>query len=48
MGLNLAEKLIARAAGKDSVRPGETVTASVDLAMMHDSSGPRRFILNLR
>ncbi len=43
MGQTLAEKLIARAAGKDSVKPGETVTAQVDLAMMHDSSGPRRF-----
>ena len=42
MGLTLAEKLIARAAGKDEVRPGETVTVRVDLAMMHDSSGPRR------
>jgi 3-isopropylmalate/(R)-2-methylmalate dehydratase large subunit len=38
----LAEKIIARAAGKDSVRPGEIVTCRVDLAMMHDSSGPRR------
>jgi 3-isopropylmalate/(R)-2-methylmalate dehydratase large subunit len=47
MGLNLAEKLIAHAAGKDAVRPGETVTASVDLAMMHDSSGPRRFMPTL-
>ncbi|GBE42018.1 2,3-dimethylmalate dehydratase large subunit [bacterium BMS3Bbin10] len=42
MGLTLAEKLIARAAGRDEVRPGETVTVRVDLAMMHDSSGPRR------
>ena len=42
MGLTLAEKLIARAAGKDEVRPGETLTVRVDLAMMHDSSGPRR------
>ncbi|MFQ5625789.1 MAG: aconitase/3-isopropylmalate dehydratase large subunit family protein, partial [Methyloligellaceae bacterium] len=32
----------ARAAGKDEVRPGETLTVRVDLAMMHDSSGPRR------
>ena len=40
--MTLAEKLIARAAGRDSVRPGEIVTASVDLAMMHDSGGPRR------
>ena len=38
----LAEKIIARAAGKDSVRPGDIVTCQVDLAMMHDSSGPRR------
>lgn len=42
MGLTLAEKLIARAAGRDAVRPGETVTVRVDLAMMHDSGGPRR------
>ncbi|MCW5659083.1 MAG: 3-isopropylmalate dehydratase large subunit [Burkholderiaceae bacterium] len=38
----LAQKLIARAAGRASVLPGETVTCSVDLAMFHDSSGPRR------
>ncbi|HEY4635121.1 MAG TPA: aconitase/3-isopropylmalate dehydratase large subunit family protein [Rhodospirillales bacterium] len=41
MGLTLSEKIIARAAGKKSVRPGEIVTCRVDLAMMHDSSGPR-------
>lgn len=38
----LAEKIIARAAGVDSVSPGELVTAKVDLAMIHDSGGPRR------
>jgi 3-isopropylmalate/(R)-2-methylmalate dehydratase large subunit len=38
----LAEKIIARAAGRASVRPGEIVTCRVDLAMMHDSGGPRR------
>jgi 3-isopropylmalate/(R)-2-methylmalate dehydratase large subunit len=38
----LAEKIIARAAGRETVRPGEVVTAKVDLAMMHDSGGPRR------
>ncbi len=37
----LAEKLVSRAAGK-AVRPGEIVTCKVDLAMMHDSGGPRR------
>ncbi len=40
--MTLAEKLVARAAGVDVVRPGEVVTAKVDLAMMHDSGGPRR------
>lgn len=40
--MTLAEKLVARAAGMPSVRPGEVVTAKVDLAMMHDSGGPRR------
>jgi 3-isopropylmalate/(R)-2-methylmalate dehydratase large subunit len=38
----LAQKLIARAAGRDAVRTGEVVTCRVDLAMFHDSSGPRR------
>ncbi|RMF10849.1 MAG: 3-isopropylmalate dehydratase large subunit [Alphaproteobacteria bacterium] len=42
MGQTLAQKLIARAAGRKSVTPGEIVTCTVDLAMMHDSSGPRR------
>lgn len=38
----LAQKIIARAAGRESVAPGEIVTCRVDLAMMHDSGGPRR------
>ncbi|MBD1548101.1 3-isopropylmalate dehydratase large subunit [Roseibium aggregatum] len=38
----LAQKIIARAAGRDTVTPGEIVTAKVDLAMIHDSGGPRR------
>jgi 3-isopropylmalate/(R)-2-methylmalate dehydratase large subunit len=38
----LAQKLVARAAGRSSVTPGEIVTCKVDLAMMHDSGGPRR------
>ena len=33
---------MARAAGRPVVRPGEVVTCRVDLAMMHDSGGPRR------
>jgi len=42
MPATLAQKLIARAAGRGSVTPGEIVTCKVDLAMIHDSSGPRR------
>jgi 3-isopropylmalate/(R)-2-methylmalate dehydratase large subunit len=38
----LAQKLVARAAGRAHVEPGEIVTCRVDLAMFHDSSGPRR------
>ncbi len=40
--MTLAEKIIARAAGRDRVTPGEVVTCAVDLAMIHDSGGPRR------
>lgn len=42
MAATLAEKIIARAAGRSEVTPGEVVTAKVDLAMIHDSGGPRR------
>ena len=38
----LAQKLIARAAGLPVVREGDIVNCRVDLAMFHDSSGPRR------
>ena len=42
MSMTLAEKILARACGREHVRPGDIVTCDVDLAMMHDSSGPRR------
>jgi 3-isopropylmalate/(R)-2-methylmalate dehydratase large subunit len=42
MAQTLAQKIIARAAGRDRVDVGEIVTAQVDLAMIHDSGGPRR------
>ena len=42
MKQTLAQKLVARAAGRSTVTPGEIVTCKVDLAMMHDSGGPRR------
>ena len=38
----LAQKLIAAACGRSAVEEGEIVTCAVDLAMFHDSSGPRR------
>lgn len=40
--MTLADKIIARAAGRERVQPGEIVICRVDLAMVHDSSGPRR------
>lgn len=42
MPQTLAQKLIARAAGVSAVREGDIVNCRVDLAMFHDSSGPRR------
>jgi 3-isopropylmalate/(R)-2-methylmalate dehydratase large subunit len=42
MAQTIAEKIIAKAAGRATVTPGEIVTCAVDLAMIHDSGGPRR------
>ncbi|MFB0561891.1 MAG: 3-isopropylmalate dehydratase large subunit [Candidatus Lokiarchaeia archaeon] len=36
MGMTLAEKILARASGKEDVKPGEYVTADIDLAMAHE------------
>lgn len=41
MGMTMAEKIIARTAGKSSVKPGDFVWANVDTAMMDDLLGPR-------
>ena len=38
----LAQKIIANACNKVSVEPGVIVVCKVDLAMIHDSGGPRR------
>jgi 3-isopropylmalate/(R)-2-methylmalate dehydratase large subunit len=43
LGQTLTEKIIARAGGLADVRPGQIVTVKVNLAMAHDSSGPRRW-----
>lgn len=42
MGHTLAAKILARAAGRPAVAPGELLTGRVDLVMLHDSGGPRR------
>lgn len=46
MKQSLSYKILARAAGKASVEPGEIIWAKVGLAMMTDSSGPRRIQAN--
>lgn len=47
MGSTISEKIIAKASGREIVRPGELVWANVDMAMMQDSGGPRRIAENL-
>jgi len=42
MGQTVAQKIIARAGGRDSVEPDEVLWVDVDIAMIHDSGGPRR------
>ena len=37
MGMTMAEKILARASGKDFVLPGEYITAHIDLAMAHEA-----------
>jgi 3-isopropylmalate/(R)-2-methylmalate dehydratase large subunit len=38
MGMTIAEKILARASGKESVKPGDVVEPSVDLAMSHENA----------
>jgi 3-isopropylmalate/(R)-2-methylmalate dehydratase large subunit len=40
MGMTITEKILARAAGKDKVCPGELVSAKIDLVMCHDVTTP--------
>ncbi|MEW6307512.1 MAG: 3-isopropylmalate dehydratase large subunit [Bacillota bacterium] len=40
MGMNLAEAILARAAGLERVEPGEFVWAEVDVALANDVTGP--------
>lgn len=45
MGMTMAEKILARASGRDRVKPGEYVTAEVDAIMGHDGTFLRAFEL---
>ncbi|HEX7467928.1 MAG TPA: homoaconitate hydratase family protein, partial [Methanobacterium sp.] len=38
--MNITEKILARAAGKEMVNPGEIIEVDVDLAMSHDGTSP--------
>ncbi len=40
-GMTMAEKILARASGRERVRPGEFVTAAIDLAMANDAQFPQ-------
>ncbi len=42
VGETVAQKILAKKSGRATVEPGEIVWCDVDLAMVHDSSGPRR------
>jgi 3-isopropylmalate/(R)-2-methylmalate dehydratase large subunit len=39
MGMTLAEKILARASGREEVSPGQSVVASVDLAVSNENAG---------
>jgi len=38
MGMTIAEKILARASGKEKVKPDEVVVAKVDVAMSHENA----------
>ena len=38
--MNIIEKILANASGKQEVSPGEIVEANIDVAMTHDLTGP--------
>lgn len=40
MGMTMTEKILARASGRDSVRPGDLILARIDFAMGHDLTIP--------
>jgi 3-isopropylmalate/(R)-2-methylmalate dehydratase large subunit len=38
--MNITEKILAKASGKNTVNPGEIVDVNVDMVMIHDLTGP--------
>jgi 3-isopropylmalate/(R)-2-methylmalate dehydratase large subunit len=40
MGMTMTEKILARASGRESVRPGDLILAKIDFAMGHDLTIP--------
>ena len=40
MSMTMAEKILAKASSKNNVEAGEIVMANIDVAMMHDLTGP--------
>jgi 3-isopropylmalate/(R)-2-methylmalate dehydratase large subunit len=38
--MNITEKILAKASGKEAVHPGEIIDAKVDMVMVHDLTGP--------
>ena len=40
MSMTMSEKILARASGKDKVEAGEIVMANINIAMVHDLTGP--------
>ncbi len=38
--MNIFEKILARASGRQEVTPGEIIEANIDMAMIHDLTGP--------
>jgi len=40
MGMTITEKILAKASGKEQVKPGELVNAKIDIVMCHDVTAP--------
>ena len=38
--MNITEKILAKASGKDEVSPGDTIDTNIDVAMSHDGTSP--------